>query len=150
MKTNCFIFAFIVSTCLCFSMAFAFYSHGPVAGEVDYDDMEIYPPKIECDEPVVKGDLNETECMAKVTASLTYAFTEDQEFKATLLFYNIFNEIMGEAEIKETLRWEEDHVDFVDFIYIYPEYDFHAVKNSHHIEWKIHKQNKDESMGKKQ
>ena len=149
MRITRFIFVFIISTYFCFSMAFAFYTHGPISAGIDYEDMEIYPPKIECDEPVVKGDPNNSECLAKVSARLTYAFTEDQELKAILLFYNIFNEIMGEAEIKEILRWKEDHVDFADFIYIYPEYNFHAVKNSHHIEWEIHRQDKDESMEKK-
>ncbi|MBW2364271.1 MAG: hypothetical protein JRF25_04155 [Deltaproteobacteria bacterium] len=121
MKITRFIFAFIISTYFCFSTGFAFYTHGSITAGIDYEDMKIYPSKIECDEPFVKGDPNNAECLAKVSARLTYAFTEDQELKAILLFYNIFNEIM-------------------------PEYDFHAVKNSHHIEWEIHRQDKDESM----
>jgi len=81
---------------------------------------------------------------AKISVRLTYALTEDQEFKATLLFYNIFNEIVGETTIEETLRWTEDHMDSVNFIYIYPEFDFSAIRNSHHIEWELHELNKDE------
>lgn len=125
-------------------LAFAFHSHEFVTHEINFEDLKIYPPKINCSEPVVKGDSNENECLPKVSVRLRYAFTQDQEFKATLLFYNIFNEKMGEAEIEELLRWEEDHADIVDFIYVYPDFDFNAIQNSHHIEWKIHKQLKND------
>jgi len=119
-------------------MGFAFNTDGPVTSEIDVVNLELYPPKLDCDEPVVKGDLNETECLAKISGRLTYAFTEDFQFNATLLFYNLFNEIVGEAKIDETLRWEEGYVDFVDFVYIYPEYDFDALRKSHTLQWEIH------------
>jgi CDP-glycerol glycerophosphotransferase (TagB/SpsB family) len=127
------------------SIAFAFYPYGQVTSEIDYADLEIYPPEIECDEPAVKGNIDNNKCLPKLRVRLIYSFTKDQIVIAKVLFYNIFNEIMGEADIEETLRWEEDHIDVVDFIYIYPEFDFSAVKNSHHMEWEIHEQNKDES-----
>ncbi len=117
--------------------AMAFDSHGQVTSEIDYSDLEIHPPETGCDGAVVKGDPNGTKCLPKVNVRLTYAFTKDRALKATLVFYTIFNEIIGEAKINETLRWEEDHVDVVDFIYVYPEFDFDAVINSHHIEWEI-------------
>jgi hypothetical protein len=149
MKKNFFILALITSFFLSLSVSHAFYTRGPVTDEIDYDNLKIYPPKTECDEPVVKGDSDDNACLAKVSARLTYAFTEDQDLRATLLFYNIFNEIMGAAEIEETLRWEEGFVDFIDYIYIYPEFDFDDIRTTHHTEWEIHKKNKDESMEKK-
>jgi len=138
MKIKLFIFVYSISVFLP-HIAFAFDTNGHITAEIDYESMEIFPPEIECDEPVVKGDPNKHKCLPKIQTRIIYAFTEDQEFRATLLFYNIFDEILGESEIAETLRWEEDHLDVVDFIYIYPEHDFQALKNSHHIVWEVHK-----------
>lgn len=140
MKIIRFVSVFILYSTLYLPMAFAFHLHGYVTQEINFKDLEIYPPKTNCHEPVVKGDPNANECMPKVSARLSYAFTRDQTFKATLLFYNIFDEIMGEAEIDEFLRCEEDHIDIVDYIYMYPEFDFNAIQKSHHIKWEIHGQ----------
>ena len=144
MKTIRAIVVSFIITFSCLSAALSFDHRGFVTPEIDYEDIKFYPPRVNCDEPVVKGDYHDTECLPKVSFTLTYAFTEDREFKASLLFYNIFNEIIGQADIEETLRWEDDHVDVVDFIYMDSEFDIPDVERSHHIEWKIHEQKKDE------
>jgi len=118
-------------------VSFAFSSHGAVTSEIDYENMEIITPEVECDEPVVKGDPLENQCLPKVITRLTYAFTKDREFNATLIFYNFFNEIVGETVIEETLRWEEDHADIVDFVYVYPEFDVNDILDCHRIKWKV-------------
>jgi hypothetical protein len=148
MRRTCFIFSFFISVFLFTPASFTFYTQGHVNVEFDYDKLEIYPPEIDCEEPVVKDDIYKTDCLAKIKTRLLYALTEDTEFKATLLFYTIFDEIVGEAKIEETLRWEENHIDIVDYVYIYPEFDFNALKSSHHVIWKVHENNKDTSTGK--
>lgn len=72
-----------------------------------------------------------------VTGELTYYVEEDKRFKATVLFYNIFDKVLARAYIKVTLKENDESVSFETPIYIDNESDPVEVKSAHHISWEV-------------
>jgi len=72
-----------------------------------------------------------------VAGDMIYYVEEDKKLKATIFFYNIFNEVLAKAHIKVTLTENDDSVEFDAPIHIGNESDPLEVKSTHHIQWKI-------------
>jgi len=72
-----------------------------------------------------------------IAGDLTYYVEEDKNLKATIFFYNIFNEVLAKAHIKVTLTENDDSVEFDAPIHIGNESDPLEVKSTHHIQWEI-------------
>ncbi|MBW1641774.1 MAG: hypothetical protein JRJ76_02935, partial [Deltaproteobacteria bacterium] len=94
--------------------------NGNVTGFINYEDLATHPPQMDCPWIVSKADLTNTDCLAQITGTLTYTIDRDRRLKAIILFVNIFDEIMAEAEVEEMLWKRNTDSIFRAFIYINP------------------------------
>jgi len=70
---------------------------------------------------------------------LTYYVEEDKRFNATVFFCNIFDKVMAKANVRVTLKENDDSVSFNVPIHIGNEFDPLEVKSTHHIQWEINR-----------